>query len=87
MKLQLLMLIVLIVTGVEIFFNVFTNLFSKMFFLKKDFEFSQKTKENIKVIVVLVFMISVIYYLIQFVKISAAWFGIPLDKSILDFFK
>lgn len=55
--------------------------------LIKDFRFNKKITEIIKVIFVIAFMLSVIFFLVQFVKVMALWFGISLDKSILDIFR
>ncbi|RKD30067.1 hypothetical protein [Thermohalobacter berrensis] len=88
MNIKTIMFIALIFSGLEIFLNIFTMLIQKIASLfKKDYKLNQKGKDAIKLFVVAIFMISVIYFLIQLVKILAMWFGIPLDKSILDIFR
>lgn len=82
------MLIILILSGLEIFSNLITMLInSRIRILIKDFRFNKKITEIIKVIFVIAFMLSVIFFLVQFVKVMALWFGISLDKSILDIFR
>ncbi|WP_176968003.1 hypothetical protein [Proteiniborus ethanoligenes] len=82
------MLIILILSGLEIFSNLITMLInSGIRILIKDFRFNKKITEIIKVIFVIAFMLSVIFLLVQFVKVMALWFGISLDKSILDIFR
>lgn len=82
------MLIILILSGLEIFSNLITMLInSGIRILIKDFRFNKKITEIIKVIFVIAFMLSVIFFLVQFVKVMALWFGISLDKSILDIFR
>ncbi|SDZ40648.1 hypothetical protein SAMN05660462_03057 [Proteiniborus ethanoligenes] len=88
MSIKLIMLIILILSGLEIFSNLITMLInSGIRILIKDFRFNKKITEIIKVIFVIAFMLSVIFLLVQFVKVMALWFGISLDKSILDIFR
>ncbi|EOC99529.1 hypothetical protein [Caldisalinibacter kiritimatiensis] len=87
MGMKALMLLILIITGAEIFFEVFTKLVKYIFSLfKKEIKIGEKFFGIIKLIVVAFFLVSVIYFLIEFVKVLADWFGIPINKSIFDFF-
>ncbi|KGG80525.1 hypothetical protein [Caloranaerobacter azorensis] len=82
------MLFLILISGLEIFFSIFTYLINFIISLfKKDYNMSQKVKDAIKLVSVAVFMVSVFYFLLEFVKVMAKLFNIPLDKSILDIFK
>lgn len=82
------MLIILVLGVLEIFLSIITIFLSKLIGLfVKDFKFNEKTAELIKLFFVIIFMISVIFFLTEFVKVLAAWLGIPLNKSILDIFR
>lgn len=82
------MLILILISGLEIFFSIFTHLISFIInIFKKDYSMSQKMKDVIKLVSVAIFMISVFYFLLEFVKVMAKLFGIPLGKGILDIFK
>jgi cytochrome b subunit of formate dehydrogenase len=88
MNINFIVVLVLILTGLEIFFNTLTKIVRyiiSIFGIKVSI--SEKTYTVIKLIVVALFLASVIYFLILFVKVLASWLGIPLDKSIIDFFK
>ncbi|KNF09187.1 hypothetical protein CLPU_4c02330 [Gottschalkia purinilytica] len=88
MTLKVYMLIVIILGILEIFFSVFTLLVeSIMRVFNKNFKLSEKAKGIIKLFFVALFMISVIYFIAQTVKVLANIFGISLDKSILDIFR
>lgn len=85
---KVIMLMILIISGLEIFTNIITILLYKIIGLfAKDFEFKEKTAGIIKLFFVIAFMISVIFFLAEFVKVLASWFGITFDKSILDIFR
>lgn len=82
------MLILLIVGVLEIFFNIITILLQKIIGLfVKNFEFNEKSAGILKLIFVIIFMASVIFFLAEFVKVLAALLGISLDNSLLDIFR
>ncbi len=82
------MLILLVIGVLEIFFNIVTRLLQKIIgSFSKNFEFNEKAAGILKLIFVIIFMVSVIFFLAEFVKILASLFGISLDNSILDIFK
>ncbi|WP_069648877.1 hypothetical protein [Caloranaerobacter ferrireducens] len=82
------MLILILISGLEIFFSIFTHLISFIISMfKKNYNMSQKMKDAIKLVSVAIFMVSVFYFLLEFVKVMAKLFNIPLDKGILDIFK
>lgn len=82
------MLIIFIVTGAEIFFNVLTTIVSHFILLfKKDFKINKKLETIMKLIVVALFFMALVFFLMKFVKITAVWLNIPLNKSIFELFK
>lgn len=82
------MLILLIIGILEIFFNIISVLLNKFIGLfYKNFKIKEKTASILKLFFVIIFMISVIFFLAEFVKVMAAWLGINLNKSILDIFE
>lgn len=88
MPLKIWMVLLLLFSGAEIFFNVFTIIFAKIISLfKKNYTISENIKTAIKLIFVILFFVGVIYFLIIVVKVISAWFGIPLDKNIFDIFR
>lgn len=88
MNVNFIVVLVFILTGLEIFFNTLTKIVRYIISLfGKKISVSEKAYTVIKLIVVALFLASVIYFLILFVKVLASWFGIPLNKSIFDFFK
>ncbi|SCG83919.1 hypothetical protein DW1_2355 [Proteiniborus sp. DW1] len=88
MSTKVIMLILLIIGVLEIFFNIISNLLQKIIGLfNENFQFKEKTAGILKLIFVIIFMVSVIFFLTEFVRVLAALFGISLDNSILDIFK
>lgn len=82
------MLILLAVSGVEIFFNVITNLVNRVVSLVvSNFKLEGTGETTIKLINVIVFLISVIYFLVKGVGTLATILGIPLDKSLFEIFR
>jgi len=88
MTTKIIMLILIVLSGLEIFLGVFTLLMIRIISLfNKGFTFNEKTKAGIKIVAVVVFMISSVFFLFQAVKVLADWLDIPLDKGILDIFR
>ena len=88
MSTKIIMLILLIISGVEIFLNFFTLLIEKIISLfNKGFKLSEKVNAAIKLVFVAVFMTCVVYFIVLAVKAAALWLGISLDKSLLDIFR
>lgn len=88
MTTKIIMLILLIIGVLEIFFNIITILLQKIISMFiKNFEFNEKSAGIFKLIFVIIFMASVIFFLAEFVKVLAALLGISLDSSLLDIFK
>ncbi|MGF7058088.1 hypothetical protein [Brassicibacter mesophilus] len=88
MSTKIIMLILLIISSTEIFFNFFTLPIEKgIGIFIKGFKFNEKVSAAIKLVFVAVFMTSVIYFIVLSVKAIALWLGISLDKSILDIFR
>ncbi len=88
MPTKIIMLILLIISGIEIFLNVFTIAFGKVIgLINKEFKLSEKMNAAIKLVFVAIFMVCVVYFIVIVVKAFALWLGISLDKSILDIFR
>jgi len=82
------MLALLVVGVLEIFFNIITALLEKFIrIFNNNFKFSEKTSGRLKLFFVFIFLISVVFFLVEFVKVLATLFGISLDDSILDIFR
>ena len=85
---KIIMLILLIISGVEIFLNVFTLVIEKSIGLfNKGYKINEKVSAAIKLLFVAIFMMCVVYFIVIAVKAAAMWLGISLDKSILDIFR
>ncbi len=88
MNLKIFFLIVLVISGLEIFTNIFTKVivFIASIF-KKNFKLREKPEAVIKMLFVVIFLTSVIYYMTQMIKFLADLFGISLNMSIFDIFR
>ncbi len=78
------MAILLITSGLEIFFNIFSNIIKK---LSKNYKKDSKGNTIFKLIWVALFLITSIYFLFILIEVFAGWFGVPLDKNIFEIFK
>ena len=87
MTTKVIFLILLMIGLLEIFLNLFTTFINNIIFKNKSTEMSEKTKSGIKLFFVIIFFISVGYFLFQFVQVMANLFGISLDKRFIDIFK
>lgn len=85
---KIIMLILLVIGVLEIFFNIITVLLEKFIrIFNRNYKFSEKVSVVLKLFFIFIFLISVIFFLVEFVKVLAALFGISLDDSILDIFR
>ncbi|MTI48661.1 hypothetical protein [Sporosalibacterium faouarense] len=85
MSTKIIFLILLVLSGSEIFFNIFTKLINLIFSVFGDkIKLGEKSKTVIKMISVAIFFISVVYFLIVGIYKLADLLGIPLDKSFLE---
>lgn len=85
---EIIVLILLVLSGIEIFFNVFTRIFEKLIGLfKKGFSFNEKAGGIFKLIFVAIFLVSVFYFLFLGLKVFADFLGISLDQNIFDIFR
>lgn len=87
MATKVIFLILLIIGLLEIFLNVFTRFINNTIYKNKSIEMSEKTKSGIKLFFVIIFFISVGYFLFIFVQVMANLFGISLDQRFIDIFK
>lgn len=87
MATKVIFLILLIIGLLEIFLNVFTRFINKLIYKNQSTKMSEKTQSGIKLFFVIIFFISVGYFLFQFVQVMANLFGISLDQRFIDIFK
>lgn len=87
MDTKIIFLILLILGLLEIFLNFFTTFLNNIICKNKSDGMSEKTQSGIKLFFVIIFFISVVYFLFQFVQVMASLFGISLDKRFIDIFK
>ena len=87
MATKVIFLILLIIGLLEIFLNVFTRFINNTIYKNKSIEMSEKTKSGIKLFFVIIFFISVGYFLFIFVQVMANLFGISFDQRFIDIFK
>lgn len=87
MTVKITVLILLILSTVEIFFNFFSKILKAIISkFNPNFQLGEKPKAALKLIVVAVLFASVIYYLVVGVKFFADLLGISLNQSIFDIF-
>lgn len=88
MNKEIIVIIILILSGSEIFFNVFTKIFKWITGkFNKEYSFSEKFIGIYKLIFVAIFMASVVFFIVLGVKALAALLDISLDQSIFDIFR
>lgn len=88
MTIKIIMLIMLIIGFLETFFNIITKLIETITFKRrKDNEIKEKHKAIIKLVCILMFLVAVVFFLIQSVMVLALWLGIDLNKSLLEYFR
>ena len=87
MTTKIVFLILLIIGIMEIFFNLFSTLIVKFLYGGNKDVLDGKIGTSIKLFFVIIFFISVIYFLFQFVLVMANLFGISLNQRFIDIFK
>lgn len=87
MTTKIVFLILLIVGIMEIFFNLFSTLIIYLLYDGNKDVLEGKIGTSIKLTFVIIFFVSVVYFLFQFVIVMANLFGISLDKRFIDIFK
>lgn len=84
MTFNLVLILALIISGLEIFTGIITKSLNKVMKKeKKEYEDS-RIYTIIKLTFIIIFLGSTLYFLFKGVYILGNWLGIPMDKSILD---
>lgn len=84
MTFNLLLFIVLIVSALEIFTSVISKSLNKIIKRKKSDSKESKIDTIFKLIFVILFLGTIIYFLYKGIYYLGNWFGIPMNESILD---
>jgi len=84
MTFDLTLLLVMIVSGLEVFTGIISKPLDKIINNDKKNSKEGKLNTTIKLIFVILFLVSTIYFLYKGVYVLGNWLGIPMDKNILD---